>query len=207
MSSILTSSITDPTGCITGLNNGDKSCLEQLFRAYYRNLCFYVAAILEDAATAEEIADDAFLKLSKEALRRPFASVEGVWAFLRVVARNKATDHLRKNNRTRKSHKGYLSFVSTEQAVGPAPTEDLELVWTDVVAQLYAAMNDLPVQQREVMRLNQQGFSTTEIAEIMKLTPQTVRNYRGKAIEVLKGRLSDIAFALIISHPLHGHLL
>lgn len=207
MPSFSNNTIKDAQDYLPSLNAGDKAALEQIYRLCYRDLCFYLHSMLDDAATAEEIADDAFLKLSKEAARHPFSAIEGVWAFLRVVARNAATDHLRKRISLRKQHKGYLFALVNQPSTDIPAADDLCDVYTEVIAQLYTAMKELPEQQREVMRLNQQGLSIAEIAETMNLSPQTVRNYRGKAIKVLKGKLSPIALALLLCHPFYGPLL
>jgi len=193
----------DPQQVIHGLNRQEIPALKIIYSLYYRNLCFYLSQIVGDTHTAEEIADDTFLKLWNEAPGNPFLSLEGVWAFLRLVSRNAAIDHLRKTSTQKRHISGYLSSLSQEDL-----TEQLDYsaVWTDVIAQLYLALEALPGQQREVMRLKQAGFKTDEIAVEMNLSRQTVRNYVRLALASLKGKLPDIALALLLCHPVYGQI-
>ncbi len=127
---------------------------------YERELVRYAARLLGDLERAQDVVQEAFLRLCKE----PRAAVEGRTAeWLFRVTRNLAIDTRRKEGR--------MNPLSDEDHTRPdersaAPDEALEQ--RDTVAFVLERLARLPAKQREALRLKFQAeLSYKEIAEVM----------------------------------------
>src|SRR5215218_3931967 len=120
-------------------------------------LTLYAARLLNDPDRARDVVQDTFLKLCRQdgaEVRDRLAE----WLF--TVCRNRALDVLRKEGRmTRLSDEHATARASAE----PGPAEAMET--RESAAQVLKALDNLPPNQREVIRLKfQNGFSYREIS-------------------------------------------
>lgn len=134
--------------------------------------CAY--SYLHNMADAEEVLQDTLLKLLTAA--PGFESEEHKKAWLLRVAAN-----LSKN---RISYNALRDCDELSEDLAEEGREDLSFVWD--------AVRELPVQFREVIHLHYyEGYSTEEIAEILKRNPSTVRSDLRRGRERLKTVLKE----------------
>lgn len=134
--------------------------------------CAY--SYLHNMADAEEVLQDTLLKLLTAA--PGFESEEHKKAWLLRVAAN-----LSKN---RISYNALRDCDELSEDLAEEGREDLSFVWD--------AVKELPVQFREVIHLHYyEGYSTEEIAEILKRNPSTVRSDLRRGRERLKAILKE----------------
>jgi RNA polymerase sigma-70 factor (ECF subfamily) len=80
-----------------------------------------------------------------------------------------------------------------------------ELTRIEVVREVHAAIEALPPQCRKIVRMSfVEGMKNQEIAEQLKLSVQTVKNQKVRAIYLLKMKLLNTNIMVLLY--LHSHL-
>jgi RNA polymerase sigma-70 factor (ECF subfamily) len=152
----------------------DVDAFEQLYDRHSRFVYALVLRIVQQASTAEEVVQDVFLQLWRnasryDARRGPFVP------WLMAVARNRALDHLRlKSERQRRREDQteelppVIDFPQFEKALDEKRRAE----------RVRAVMGSLNPQQKKVIELAYfEGLSHTEIAETLKEPLGTVKSW------------------------------
>ena len=159
---------------VRSLLQQDVSAFEQLYDRHSRVVYALVLRILQQAATAEEVVQDVFLQLWRNAAhydtaRGPFVP------WLLTLARNRALDHLRlksERQRRREEQADELPPVSS------APEYERELDERRRAERVRALMGGLQPQQKRAIELAYfEGLSHTEIANALKEPLGTVKSW------------------------------
>jgi RNA polymerase sigma-70 factor (ECF subfamily) len=152
----------------------DVDAFEQLYDRHSRIVYGLVLRIVQQASTAEEVVQDVFLQLWRnagqyDARRGPFSP------WLMVLARNRALDHLRlKSERQRRREDQseelpqVLSVPRFEQALD-------EKRRAEQVRALISSLN--PQQKKAIEMAYFEGLSHSEIAEALKEPLGTVKGW------------------------------
>lgn len=141
-----------------------------LYSHYYvalKNLAFYY---VKDSDVSNDMVQDTFFGLLESNKR--FESVEQVKYFLYAALKNKCISYLRKVQVRENAH----DILVVE-------AQELEGYWgqvleEDVYSRLMAAIESLPPQCRLVMQLTLEGLKISDIAEQLKISPETVKEHR-----------------------------
>lgn len=159
---------------------GDEKGLEELIRGYGDALVRFAYCFLEDSDAAEDAVEDSFVALVVK--RKRLETDENFRAYLYKIVRNKCMDSLRKRKKI--APLGDLENVLH----GADPVQDAMRSLLD--RQVYAAVQQLPAQYREVIHLFYfEEFSAAEIASILKKNRKQVYNLLSRAKALLKERL------------------
>lgn len=169
---------------IRRLRSSDEGALELLVTAYWQRLCRYVDGILDQAGGAEDVVQEAFIRLW---MRREDLRTEGSFkAFLYTMARNAAIDEKRRSGRQ-------AALVTRADPPGSQPSPLAAAETSELHAMANQAIAALPPRRREVFRLARlEGLSYKEIAEVMGLSSQTVANQMSRALTELHGALDRV---------------
>lgn len=154
---------------LTELIAGNEAAFRQLFSRYHQQLGAYIFRITNSYELAEEIVQDIFLKiwLNREVL----ANVQNFKAYLFVLSKNYALNHLR-----RLSREQLLKNRWEEECMKSLIPEDI----TDspYYSLLDEAIDQLPPQQQKVYLLSRhERLKYSEIAEHLNLSRETVKKY------------------------------
>lgn len=151
--------------------------LEQVYRQYYREICLYLYAFCQNHDTAEELAQETFLK----ALLSLSDRHTNVRAWLYTVAR-----HLCYNRMKREQHA--KAFDADAEARAPDTDEPEAVFLRDGRRQaLLRAMGKLTPVKREVLLLRYwAGLSYQEIAALLNAPPSRLRAVACRARKELK---------------------
>lgn len=122
--------------------------VRETFERHYPGLVRRLTVVLGDRASAEDIAQEAFLRLLRHGL--PRGGDPGAW--LHVVGTRLAYNHLRGESRRRRREQDWPAPV----AVPPAGYEERQVV--------EEALAFLTPRERVALRLHAAGFSYAEIA-------------------------------------------
>lgn len=159
---------------VQSLLQQDVNAFEQLYDRHSRTVYSLVLRILQQAATAEEVVQDIFLQLWRNAAsydseRGPFVP------WLLTLARNRALDHLRlKSERQRRRE----DLTDELPSVAAAPQYERELDERRRIARVRALMGGLQPQQKRAIELAYfEGLSHSEIAERLKEPLGTVKSW------------------------------
>jgi RNA polymerase sigma-70 factor (family 1) len=159
---------------------GNKDAFRLIYDQLVRPLTYFVENIIHSQADAEDIVANAFYKLYHA--RTGLRSYEHVKRWMYVIVRNEAIDYLRARTRARENQHdiAYLESGVVEHA-------ETERIKANLLQDVYREIEKLPKQRKTILRLYFfEQKSTTEIAEQMELSPQTVLNHKTKAIDSLR---------------------
>lgn len=160
-------------------------------RQYYAALVFFAEKIA--GPSAPELVQDVFLKLWQR--WEKFETPEKIKAFLYIATRNICYDHLR-TNRTRLRHED--SWASQT----PGSEEDIsyQIIRTEVLREIALAIEQLPEQCRNVIRMMYtEGKSTEETSQALGISPSTVRSQKARGLSLLRKMLSARAMSLLLT--------
>lgn len=163
--------------------NGDDAALSYFFKLHYKSLCYFVGRLIQNDLEAEDIVADCFVKAWKR--REDFLTASNIKAFLYISSRNASLNFLK--HLKVKSAAQLKYFNELEQAEEIILTKIIE---TEVLVMLNQEINQLPDNYQKVFKLLYfDQLKTDEIAAQMGITAQTVRNYKARAIDLLKASL------------------
>ena len=168
---------------------GDEGALAVLYDRYAGMLFAMLVRILRDTHAAEEVLQDLFLQLWRNAAQ--FDSSRGsLPAWLLVIGRNRALSRLRSRGR-REVFPGDSEGFSIEAVPSPANLED-EAARAQLVERLRNVMATLPAEQREAVELAYfEGMTQTEIARRTGSPLGTVKSRVRAAMQSLKQFFDD----------------
>jgi RNA polymerase sigma-70 factor (sigma-E family) len=153
--------------------------LSDLYRAHYRPLVRLAALLLDDVAAAEEVVQDAFVRMHHawgrvgDASKRP--------AYLRSIVLNGA------RSRARRRATGRRLELGTSDAVASAETTALA---HEERRRVLAAVRALPDRQRECLLLRYYlDLSEADIAATLGISAGSVKTHTHRGIAALERAL------------------
>jgi RNA polymerase sigma-70 factor (ECF subfamily) len=150
---------------------------------YQAPLLRHAGAILFDAAAAQDVVQESFLKLLANGRR-----IDDLPSWLHRVTHNLAVDHLRRETRLKKLH--------VEASRGPEPlaeSADRPLHRKEVAQRLQDELRGLTANERAVLFLKiKEGRSYREISAITGLSASNVGYLVHQAITKLSARLGPV---------------
>jgi RNA polymerase sigma-70 factor (ECF subfamily) len=155
--------------------------LEGVFEQFEAPLLRYVARFLVRHDLAQDVVQDAFVKLCHQ---DPDALGTSVGAWLFRVCRNRALDVLKKERRMQPMP------THDDSAIGSAsdPAESAEQC--DAARSAVRVLRTLPDRQQEVIRLKiEHGLSYREIGDVLGLTASNVGYILHHSIKALREQL------------------
>ena len=169
---------------LAAFGKGDQSAARTLTGRHLPRVFAHAYRLLQDHAEAEDVAQEAMMKLWKIAPDwREGEAKLSTWLY-RITA-NAATDRLRKRR-----------TVALEAA--PEPEDDTPSVEAGLIAEdrqkaLQAAMQSLPERQRNALVLRHfEELSNPEIASALETSVEAVESLLGRARRALADRLSHL---------------
>ena len=173
--------------------NGDREAARLLTGRLAPRVLAYAWRVLGDRAEAEDIAQEAMLRLWRIApdWRQGEAQVS-TWLYR--VATNLATDRLRQRQRRRAD-----PLDEAPEAADGQPGALQAMIEADRMAALNMALAQLPERQRQAVVLRHiEGLSNPEIAEILSIGVEAVESLtaRGKRAlaAALAGRREELGY-------------
>ena len=174
--------------------NGDRGAARALTLRLVPRMLGYAARLLGDRAEAEDVAQEAMLRLWRIApnWRQDEATVT-TWLY-RVVT-NLCTDRLRMRQRRRLS-----ALDDAPDVEDGTPGAEAAMIEADRMVALNAALAHLPDRQREAVVLRHiEGLTNPEIAAVLDIGVEAVESLtaRGKRAlaAILLGRRGELGYA------------
>ena len=173
--------------------NGDRDAARSLTDRLAPRVLAYAYRVLGDRAEAEDIAQEAMLRLWRFAPEwRPGEAQVTTWLYR--VATNLATDRLRQRQRRRAD-----PIDGAPEPADDRPGAVQGMIEADRMAALDAALAQLPERQRQAVVLRHiEGLSNPEIAEILSVGGEAVESLtaRGKRAlaALLAGRREELGY-------------
>ena len=171
------------------VRQGDRSSFDELFLRYYSRIYAVVFRLTGDAAEADDIAQEAFIRL----YRQPPEVAErehNVGGWLYRVAVNLGYNALRTARRR----------MVYEQAADRESTADPESVTEQHEERLRvrSALAELPQQQAQLLMLRHAGLSYKELAAALDVAPTSIGTLLARAERAFEVRYRAIAGSLVL---------
>lgn len=169
----------------TGDSHHSNHQLKSLFDLLYLRLCRFADQIIADSAAAEDIVQEAFIKYWQR--NADITDLPAIKTLLYVMVRNACFNHL-------KHRKVVEKFAQTQTEVA----EEAAVLKAEVWGEVYRAIASLPEGCRNVFKLSYlEGLKNQEIADELKISINTVKTQKARALELLKLRLKPEAFLVL----------
>jgi RNA polymerase sigma-70 factor (family 1) len=180
---------------ISGFQQGSKAAFAEVYNMYYSRLYFFIKKLIDDREEAQDITAETFVKLWN--LRANFETQQNIKAFLYITARNACLDFLRHQQRQQnnKQEFTYLAMQSDDIAL------QHDEVQIEVLKQIHSEIENLPTQCRKIFKMAYlERLKNAQIADLLGLTEQTIRNQKTRAIKILRMALinSNVVLALLL---------
>jgi RNA polymerase sigma-70 factor (ECF subfamily) len=176
---------------------GDEAAFEKLVAAYQDRLISVFYHLVRDRTTAEDLAQETFLRVYRARLGYEPKAKFSTWLF--HIAHNLASNKRRDRGRRKEvdlksSDSGPLGARPEEQILkdksAMMPTR--QVAKTELQQIVQEAMSELNERQQMAVLLNKfEGMSYADIAATMELTPAAVKSLLSRAREALRGKLES----------------
>jgi RNA polymerase sigma-70 factor (ECF subfamily) len=165
---------------------GEPEVLRKLLTLYLHPLRRYALSFLPRAEDAEEVVQEAFVRLWEK--REHWRETGSIRALLFTLTRNAAIDTLRRRRRETPLDERLSHAVSASDPTPFETTQEGEL-WE--IAE--AAIRQLPPRRQEVFRLVREGgLSYQDVAKLLGISQQTVANLMSLALASLRSTLHPL---------------
>lgn len=159
-------------------SGGLEQLVSEAFAEYRQPLYRYAFGLLSNAAEAEDVVQDAFLRLFEEL--RIGRGIDNGRSWLFQTVHNLAIDQFRKSGR--EEHWG-------DEMEGAAETAtDDRLILEERQREVAARLCLLTLQERRCIELRAEGLRYREIARLLDIAVPSVQTYLARAIRKLGGR-------------------
>jgi RNA polymerase sigma-70 factor (ECF subfamily) len=148
---------------------GDEKAFETLFNTFLPKLYPFIIKFIKSEPAAQEIIQETFIRvwLSRDKL----SEIDNPGGWLYKVASNECYSYLRKSILNNK----FLNPIMVEP--DPVNTTHENIALKELNRVIGEAINKLPAQRKKIYRMSRdEGMTIPEIASILDLSPNTVKN-------------------------------
>lgn len=169
---------------------GDAEAFGQLFYQKKDKLYSFLLKYARSEDIVEDIIQDVFLKLwtGKEHL----AAIENIDGYLITLSKNQLVNIIRRQAK----ESSILTALSKDLGRAALNDAPANLALGDTEKKLSDTINKLPKQQKVAFYLSRHGnLKHEEIASLMQISKNTVRNHIIQAMQTLKKSLTSLLFS------------
>lgn len=170
---------------IEKLKKGDPDAFSDIFSAYYQDLVFFALSYTHDLSVAENIVQDAFVKLWEE--HENLNVTVSLKSFLLKIVQNKCIDW----HRHKKIMNDHSDFIINNSPLFEYNI-DSYVLRSELEETIDRAIAGLPVKYKEAFEMNRfEGLKYHEIAVKLNVSVRTVEVRISKALGLLREKLID----------------
>jgi RNA polymerase sigma-70 factor (ECF subfamily) len=164
------------------MHGGEAEAAQLIVERHLGRLVGMAGRLLGDPADAEDVAQEAFLRLWRQAGRWRAEAPLGHW--LVKVAYNLSMDRLRRRRG--------IALESVPEPADPAPSPARAAHAGEMAAAVAAALAELPERQRAAIHLaHLEGFTNPETAAALGCSVEAVESLLARARRALRGNLAQ----------------
>ena len=160
---------------LVAFKEGDEDAFRFYYEMYYHALCLFGIRMVKE--------EDDVLDLWKA--RETIESLVHMRMYLYQSMRHRCLNYMR----VKKLEEMYCheyALLESEEGFGDAVVEE------EVHRMVMEEIEQLPLEQRRVIMLHLEGKNNIEIAEILKVSVNTVKTHKARARQQLKTKLKDL---------------
>lgn len=183
----------DDSELINKLKAGDTSAFGELISAYGNRVINTCYRFLLDKEDAEDVSQEVFIEVYQSI--KSFRGDSKLSTWILRIAVSKSLDEIKKQKRKKRVSSAFKKVHLDDLAnwLADSSTPEKHLSGKEDMKEIIKAMDTLPDSQRIAFTLSKvEGYSNTEIAEIMKTTIIAVESLIYRAKKELIRKLEDI---------------
>lgn len=174
-------------GSYRRFRDGDDNGLVEIIKEYKDSLIFYINGFVGDLHTAEDLAEETFVKLATKKPR--FSGKSSFKTWLYSIGRNVAIDFLK--------HRAKANEIQLDESISLSDTVNFESNFLKEERKiiLHRAMQKLRPEYRQVLSLVYfEDFSNKEVAAVIKKSVHNTEMLVCRARQALKAELEKEDF-------------
>ncbi|WP_119080685.1 RNA polymerase sigma factor [Chitinophaga alhagiae] len=176
---------------IAGLTQGNEQVFREIFEEYHTRLCYFAATFLVTGQDAEDVVQEAFVKLWQR--REHFPELNAVKAFLYITVKNSCLN-IYKHNKVVRKYEGRLEEEWESDVMA-------RIIESEVLENVFQALEKLPAGCRNVLQLSYfEGMKHKDIASHLQVSVNTVKTQKMRGIQLLKKLLGGSFFTFFLHH-------
>lgn len=165
------------------LAKGDTVTFKIIFDRYYSQLVYFASKFTGNVEQAEDIVMDVFSKFWDK--RANCTTISKLSSFLFISTKNACVDYLRKEAQIPVLFQNLDAEVADYGAIMEG-----EEVFARLLQQVLDNIENLPNQCKIIFKLIYlQGKTTKDVAELLDLSVQSVRNQKARGLNLLRERI------------------
>jgi RNA polymerase sigma-70 factor (family 1) len=171
----------------------DPAAFNVVYDKLYRKLFLFAKSLIGNTEEARDIVAESFVKLW--AHDNSFANMVHLQVYCCSVIKNACIDYLRKDKlRTRIENQLGQAVALSENAI------EIKYQEAELIQLLYERINQLPDRMQQVFKLTYlDGYSRAEVAQMLNLSENTIRNTNAAAMKALRLTLEHIMILLVLA--------
>lgn len=174
------------------IQSGDEQAFERMFKGHYQSLCSFANSFLGDIDEAEEIVQQVFYSLWTK--RNSIEVNSTLKSYLYKAVHNSSLNKIKQGKVRQLYADSYKANadVTTHSTTDIVQGKELEAIINDAIA-------ELPEQCGIVFKMSRFGnLKYAEIANELGISVKTVENHMGKALKLMREKLSDYLHILLL---------
>lgn len=162
----------------------------EIFEQYRIRLCYFATKLLSSKQDAEDVVQEAFLKLWSK--RNRFHDLNAIKAFLYITVKNRCID-------ITKHHK-IIRHYEWEQTEGAEEVIMMKLIESEVIEIVRVAIQKLPPGCRNVVIMSYfEKLKNKEISDQLHISVNTVKTQKARGLHLLSDLLKKVPVLLLIA--------
>jgi RNA polymerase sigma-70 factor (family 1) len=178
---------------------GDEYAFSMLFNHYYKPLGNFALNITKSLETAEEIVQDAFIRLWIR--RETLTDIQNFGGYVYMICRNDAFLRLKKLAAEQVFEAEFERYLSEER-----DTEGLDLQKDEYRKWIEEAVEKLPAQQKRVYKLSRyERLKYEDIAAELGMSVLTVKTHVQRAVQFIRRDVNSrmqLGVLIVLTTPL-----
>ena len=172
---------------------GDDAAFDYLVQKYRRPIISFMYRMAHNAATAEELAQEVFLRVYRSRANYEPSAKFSTWLYR--IATNLGVNHARDTRHERAENTLNLDEADSETGQTPdladkTPTVEEEILRRERLAAIRQKVEALPERQRMAVLMHKyQQMGYRQIAEVLKLSESATKSLLFRAYETLRTQL------------------
>lgn len=175
---------------VKGLKEGDTASFKRIFLLFEQKLHRFAFSITKSEYISEEIVQEVFVKVWEK--REMLDISRSFDSYIFTMTRNLTYNYLRDASRRQSIRNELWSNIASQQqqSQGCLNGADSDLILEEYEKIVEDIVQSLPQQKRSIYQLSrQQGKSNSEIADILGISPKTVKNHLWKTMRMIRVQL------------------
>lgn len=165
--------------------------MKRLYERYYAPLCSYAEKLLGGNTYAEDVVSSCLIKIWDTEIS--FLSLDGLTAWLFKSVYHAAIDVMREKNALQHFWE-HAPFPDIDEETA----KDMALR-EEAITYFYEILDLLPAQQREILHLTLQGHKVQEIAALLAISENTVKEQKKRAYRFVREHFDSDKLRLLLT--------